>query len=319
MKPITGTFFSFHHHNLKEGVHWNPVVANFTDAQWEAQIDEMAELGMKYIVTMFSAIYYEDKQWAYFDCDFLPKADIACKDPMGLLLRKCEEHGMKVFVSCGFYGQWDDTMNNMTSPEVQARAFKAMKQIYDQYGKSEAFYGWYLPDETGIYPYYTEEFIKYVNEYTAYGKSIDPNLKVIIAPYGTNSLKADDYFVEQLKRLDCDIIAYQDEIGVQKAKPEETRAYFKALREAHDKAGKSKLWADMEVFEFEGQVYHSALYAAEFDRIKTQLESISDYVDEVLIFQYQGMFNKPGSIAYCGRSESIKLYEDYKNWLDENK
>ena len=119
--------------------------------------------------------------------------------------------------------------------------------------------------------------------------------------------------------MDCDFIAYQDEIGVQKSQPEDTAAYYEALRKAHDKAGRAALWADMEVFEFEGQVYRSALLPAEFSRIERQMTSISPYVDEILIYQYEGMFNKPGTKAYCGHPDSIKLYNDYAEFLKRNK
>ena len=116
--------------------------------------------------------------------------------------------------------------------------------------------------------------------------------------------------MEQLKKLDVDIIAYQDEIGVQKSKPEDTAAYYKALRAAHDKAGRAALWADMEAFEFEGDVYRSPLISATIERLERQIASIAPYVDEILIYQYQGMFNRPGTIAYCGHPDSIRYYEE---------
>ncbi|MBQ3230454.1 MAG: DUF4434 domain-containing protein [Clostridia bacterium] len=316
IKPITGTWFEFQHHNIPEGKYWNPIVKGFSDAQWEAKVDEIASLGMKYIVLLTTSQVYEDTAYSFYETDIYPFADIAAKDPMGALFNAADRNGIKVFVSCGYYGNWVETINNMVSPEVQARAFKSMEQVYAKYGHHESFYGWYLPDETGIYPYYDERFIKYVNDYSAFGRTIDPKLKMLIAPYGTNSLKADDKYVAQLESLDCDIIAYQDEIGVRKSLPEATGAYYEALRKAHDKAGRSALWADMEVFEFEGDVYRSALYAAAMERIDRQIKSISPYVDEILIYQYQGMFNKPGTIAYCGHPDSLKLYNDYKAWLE---
>lgn len=319
LKPITGTWFEFSHHNKPEGKYWNPIVKHFSDEQWEEKVGEIASLGMKYIVLLCSSLVYEDECGAYFKTDIYPFADMAAKDPIGALMRAAERHGIKVFMSCGFYGPWTHTGENMTSPEVRARAFKAMEQLYAQYGHYSSFFGWYLPDELGIWPYYTEDFIKYVNDYAAFGRSINPAHKMLIAPYGTNHLIADDKYIAQLEAMDCDYIAYQDEIGVQKSKPEETAAYYEALRKAHDKAGRAALWADMEVFEFEGQVYRSALLPAEFSRIERQMTSISPYVDEILIYQYEGMFNKPGTKAYCGHPDSIKLYNDYVEFLKRNK
>ncbi len=318
LKPITGTWFEFHHHNLPEGKYWNPICRHFSDAQWETKMDEMASLGMKYIVLMASSLVYEDSCEAYFKTDIYPMAKMGATDPMEAMFRAADRNGMKIFIGTGFYGVWTNTRDNMTNPEVTARAFKAMEQLYAQYGHHESFYGWYLPDELGIYPYYPDEFIEYTNRYTAYGKSFNKDLKVLIAPYGTNSLKADDTFVGNLEKLDCDIIAYQDEIGVRKSKPCETGAFYESLRKAHDKAGRAALWADMEVFEFEGDVYRSALYPAAMERIDTQIKSIAPYVDEILIYQYLGMFNKPGTTAFCGHPGSIQLYNDYKAWLDKN-
>jgi len=314
LKPITGTWFEFHHHNIPEGKYWNPVCRRFSDAQWEEKVSEMASIGMKYVVLMASAMVYPDSRKAYFDTDIYPRADMTAADPMEALFRAADRHGMKVFVGAGFYGFWQDTFNNMTDPAVTKRAFKAMNQLYALYGHHTSFYGWYLPDELGICPYYSEEFIRYTNLYTTHGKSFDSKLQVLIAPYGTNMLKADDTFIKQLERLDCDIIAYQDEIGVRKSLPDQTPAYYEALRRAHDKAGRAALWADMEAFGFEGEVYHSALIPATMERIERQLQSISPYVDEVLMYQYLGMFNKPNTTAFCGHPESTRLYTEYAQW-----
>ena len=316
LKPITGTWFEFHHHNLPEGIYWNPICRRFTDAQWQSKIAEMASIGLKHIVLMASSIVYPDACEAYFRTDIYPRADMAAVDPMEAMFCAADRYNMNVFVGTGFYGFWQDTYNNMTSPEVTKRAFKAMEQLYAQYGHHPSFYGWYLPDELGICPYYPDEFIQYTNLYTAHGKSFSKKLQVLIAPYGTNMLKTDDLFVKQLERLDCDIIAYQDEVGVRKSTPMETPAYYEALRIAHDKAGRAALWADMEVFEFEGEVYKSALIPAKTERIEQQIQSIAPYADEILMYQYLGMFNKPNTDAFCGHPNSTQLYSDYTNWLN---
>ncbi len=309
-KPIVGTWFEFWHHNIAEGKYWNPICRHFTAEQWEAKVDEIASVGMKYIVLLATGIGYDEGFECYFHTDLAPFADMACKDPIGALLKAADRNGIKVFVSTGFYGNWTHTMENMTSPEVTARAFKAMEQLWAQYGSHESFYGWYYPDETCIDGHFHPAFLEYVNRYSAHARKIAPGTKTLIAPYGTNILKADAEYVEQLKNLDVDIVAYQDEIGVRKSKPEDTAAYYRALREAHDAAGRSALWADMEVFQFEDQVYRSALLPATMERVERQIESIAPYVDEILCYQYQGMFNKPGTIAYCGHPDSVRFYEE---------
>ena len=137
----------------------------------------------------------------------------------------------------------------------------------------------------------------------------------MIAPYGTRIVIPDDKYVQQLDAMDVDIVAYQDEVGVQKSKVTETSSFYEGLRKAHDRAQKAKIWADVEIFQFESEVYNSALMPAPFERVLRQLEAVSPWVDKILVYQYQGMMNKPDSGAFAGCPASTKLYSDYVKWL----
>ena len=112
-----------------------------------------------------------------------------------------------------------------------------------------------------------------------------PDKKTLIAPYGTNLVWANNKYIRQLTELDVDFIAYQDEVGVRKTKVDKTKRLFEKLRIAHDKAGRSELWADIELFDFEGLVYKSALIPAPFERIQKQIENVAPYVDKILGYQ----------------------------------
>lgn len=312
LKTIQGTWFEFRHHNTVEGKYWNPICRHFSEAQWEEKVAEIASLGMKYIVLLCSSLVEGECAESYFRTDIYPQADIPCQDPLETLLTAADRHDIWVFVSCGFYGNWLQAADNRANPEVQLRAFRAMEQMVESYGSHPSFYGWYLPDEAGINGYFDEDFIRYINIYAARGRELLPGAKMLIAPYGTNLLKADDIYVGQLEKIDADMIAYQDEVGVRKSTPEQTAAYYEALKHAHDRAGRSALWADMELFAFEGEVYKSALLPADIQRIERQLASISSYVETVLCYQYMGLMNRPGTRAFCGHPDSLKLYEDYQ-------
>ncbi|MDD4125045.1 MAG: DUF4434 domain-containing protein [Eubacteriales bacterium] len=318
IKKITGTWFEFTHHNVPEGKYWNSACRLFSEEQWREKVREIKSLDMKYIVLMCTSLVYEEYAEAYFKTDIYPFAkNFACDNPIEALLDEADKQDIRVFVSAGFYGVWTHTYENMTSPEVTRRAFKAMEELYTLYGHHKSFYGWYFPDETCIDGHFMPEFIKYTNEYAAYGRHFGNDIKCLIAPYGTNVLKADSEYVRQLESIDADYIAYQDEIGVRKSTPEQTGAYYEALRKAHDKAGRAALWADMEIFEFEGAVYRTALIPASVERVKKQLEAISCYVDEVLCYQYLGMMNSPGTAAFCGHPDSVNYYNQYKAMIKE--
>ena len=248
VKPIRGSWFEFQHHSKPEGVYWNPACAAFTASQWDAKVKEMADIGMEYLVLMCTALYYK----AFFDTKIFPKFEIACPEPIEAVLSAADKYGVKFFMGGGFYGKWDDG-NIITDPEAAKKRLQAIEELTSKYGKHKSFYGWYWPNEAFINPYFQEEFITYVNTCSKLARSLTPKTKVLIAPYGTRAARPDDAYVRQLERLDVDIIAYQDEVGVQKSKPEELPAFYEGLRKAHDRVPQRKLWSDTEIFEFEGK------------------------------------------------------------------
>ncbi len=309
-KNITGSWFEFRHHSPAEGKYWNDVCKGFTSEQWRAKVKEAARIGMKYLVLMNTAIVYDDDAYCYFDTDIFPFADMACKDPVEALLSAADETEIKVFISCGFYGNWTKPAENMRSDAVKEKAFRAMKQLWEKYGGHTSFYGWYFPDETCIIGHFSKNFIKYVNAYSSEAQKIAPGTKTLIAPFGTKLAFTDGKYVRQLKELNVDFVAYQDEVGVKKSSPRQTANYFRRLKKAHDKAGKSRLWADIELFTFEGAVYRSALIPAGAQRIKRQIEAVAPYAEEILCYQTIGLVNAPDSDAFCGHPDSVKLYEE---------
>lgn len=309
IKPISGSWFEFQHHATVEGVDWNPALVRFTAEQWEEKIQEIAELGLRYLVLMSTAVYYR----AFFDTPIYTKWQLACADPLEAVLSAADKHNLKFFIGGGFYGDWTSP-GIITNPKDMKERLQAMEELASRYGHHSSFYGWYWPDEAEINPYFSPEFIRYVNTCSHLARQLKPHAPIMIAPFGTRHAVNDDRYVRQLDAMDVNIFAYQDEVGVQKSTPAETPRYYETLRRAHDRSQKAGLWADMEIFRFQGRVYHSALMPGPFDRILRQMEAVSPWVDEILVYQYLGMMNKPGSAAFAGSPESTKLYTDYANW-----
>ena len=311
-RKIDGTFFEFLHHNIPEGKYWNPALEKFTAENWRQKVREISAVGMEYIVVMATALY--DK--CYFKSSVFPFAQIPCTDPIEELLCEADKCGVKVFLGNGFYGDWRKASQNITSKEVIDRSFRAMEELTALYGHHKSFYGWYFPDETCIILRYSKDFMKYVNLCSARCHQLTPDKKTLIAPYGTNLVWANNKFIRQLTELDVDFIAYQDEVGVKKTKVDRTKRLFEKLRIAHDKAGRSELWADIELFDFEGLVYKSALIPASFERIKKQIENVAPYADKILGYQYLGLMNSKNSQAFAGHSTSTELYENYIKYIE---
>jgi hypothetical protein len=310
IKPISGSWFEFQHHATFEGVDWNPACARFTAAQWEAKVKEIAEAGLDTLVLMATAVYYR----SFYPTSIYPQWKMGCDDPLEAVLTAADKYKVNFFIGAGFYGNWESS-SVITDPVAHKKRLQSLGELAGRYGHHPSFHGWYWPDEAEINPYYTPEFIQYVNDLSHEARQLKPKAEIMIAPYGTRIVTPDDKYVRQLDAMDVDIVAYQDEVGVQKSKTTETSAFYQGLRKAHDRSHKAKLWADMELFQFETEVYASALMPAPFERVLRQMEALSPWVDKILVYQYQGMMNKPGSEAFAGCPASTKLYTDYQNWL----
>ncbi len=312
-RKIDGTFFEFKHHNLAEGKYWNNALDNFQTEDWKNKVREISELGMEYIVIMATALY--DR--CYFKSSVFPFADIPCSDPIEAVLSQADECGLKVFLGNGFYGDWTKAHRNITDKEIISRSFKAMEELTALYGNHKSFYGWYFPDETCIILRFSKDFTEYVNLCSAFCAEITPDKKTLIAPYGTNLALANERYIRNLAELDVDYIAYQDEIGVRKTSVKRSAKIFERLRKAHDKAGRAELWADIELFDFEGIVYKSALLPSSIDRISRQIENVAPYADKILCYQYPGIMNPSDSFSHAGHLDSVRLYNEYKKYIKD--
>jgi len=314
IKPFVGSWFEFEHHNQPEGKYWNPTMSKFTTEQWKAKIKEMHEAGLEYLVML--AVAYEGK--TYYPSTLQPRHDYASDDPLEAVMEAADACGIKFFVSNDYWTDWMQVENAMKDEAIWRLREKGMEEVAGKYGHHKSFYGWYYPHESGFNGSIDETTISYVNRCTKIAKALTPKALTLIAPYGTKTLHYDDNFVRQLERLDIDIMAYQDEVGVRKTIAGTAGQYYEDLYKMHAKAGRARLWADLEIFDFEGDVYRSALIPASFDRIQKQLEDISPYVEHILIYQYLGMMNRPDSQAFAGHPNSGKLYSDYMTWLSNN-
>jgi len=303
--PIEASWFEFQHILPVEGTPWNPMLEKFTAEQWAAQVKEVADAGLRYQVLVNIAGYGK----TFYPSSLMPQHRLGCDDPLEVVLSAADRYGVNFFVSNGFFGDWSKPDFLMKDPEVNKLRVKAMAEVAEKYARHTSFYGWYYPNELGIRGHYTDFFIDYVNACSAEAHRLNPKAKTLIAPYGTRQVKADDEFVRQLERLDVDFVAYQDEVGVEKTKVEESAAFYERLYGLHKKAARSRLWADIEVFRFAGPVYKSALLPAPAERVIRQLEAVSPFVEKILIYEYPGLINRPGSPAFAGPPESVELYK----------
>jgi len=311
VKPIVGSWFQFEHHNQLGSKHWNHMLPQFTTEQWKTLVYDMHEIGFEYLVLL--SVAYDGK--TYYPSKIWQRHDFVCEDPMEAVLTAADECGIKFFVSNDYWHDWTRVESGMRNEATWTLREKGMEETAEKYAHHKSFYGWYYPNESELEPLLPEVTVSYVNRCSKIARSLTPNALTMIAPYGTQYVTRNDQYVRQLEQLDVSIIAYQDEVGVHKIKVGKAGKYFEDLYFMHAKAGRARLWADVEIFDFEAEIYRSPGIPATFDRILLQLADVSPYVEHTLIFQYQGFMNKPGTTAYAGRKDTEKLYTDYVQWL----
>ncbi|MEG2118296.1 MAG: DUF4434 domain-containing protein, partial [Clostridia bacterium] len=313
-KPIVGTWFSIYWYD-KRHYYWNEACMKFTAEQWDALIADMASVGLKYIV--MCNVISENK--CIYDSKLVPKIQMGCDDPMEAVMLAADKYDMHIFMTNDYY--LDESFDRVLTPEHTAGRNAIMQEVALRYSHHKSFYGWYWAREAYIGPYFSEDFIKYVNISSEYARKLTPGCKILTAPYGTKNAVNDDKFVDQLKRLDVDIIAYQDTVGCFATDVDGSERAFEILRKAHDRVPQRALWADVETFDWEGKdnIKETPLISAKFERLESQLRAVSPYVDNILVFIFQGLFTNPESIAYTGYKEGARYWNEYQNWFNEHK
>lgn len=288
---------------------------NYTEKQWDAFMEDLASIGQKYLVLVCTFSGPKGRTCVYPSKEADAVVELGCEDALETVFSAADKHDLKIFATNDFYNSVE--LNDAFDPVCIAARNTILEELNHRYGHHKSFYGWYLSKESYLCPYFKEDFIRYVNESAEVMRRIKPDAKILIAPYGTRLARFDPIMVDQLKRLDCDIIAYQDCVGCLANTIEESAAAFSNLRKAHDAAGRSALWADVETFEWDNgeNKLDSRLISTSWQRLKAQLAACSPYVDEILVFSFQGLLTNPNSIAYCGYAESARLYGEYINWL----
>lgn len=313
-KQVRGTFINFVYQD-ERNKYMNPEGVDATSPKlWRLKVKELSEMGVEYIILLYVAI--EGK--SFYPSDFLlPAYPLYRESPVEAIMNAADENNMKVFMSTGWAKNQDD---NPGLPQTRAIQKKIMHETAQLYSKHKSFYGWYLPCEGVVGPFLSQYAVDAANELTTEAKTLTPDAKVLISPYGLRLAKFDDgVFAEQIAKLRVDIIAYQDEIGcvTEPAPMSHMKENFSHLREVHNKTGIS-FWANCESFTWEKglNVRPSALIPAPFPRYLSQITGVSKAgVDEIISFALCGIFDKPDSEIPIGHPlYAGKAYHDYMDW-----
>lgn len=314
-KHVKGTWINFAWQD-ERNKYMNPDGTDLTSPDlWRLKMKELSEMGIEYVIIMYVA----NEGRSFYPSVFLPPAYPANREsPVEAIMNSADELNIKVFMSTGWAKNQDD---NPGLPAIRTVQIKIMHETAKLFSGHKSFYGWYLPCEDVVGPFLSQHAVDAANELTAEAKSLTPEAKVLISPYGLRLAKFDDgRFAEQIAKLKVDIIAYQDEIGcVVEALPlPHMKENFAHLREVHNKTAIA-LWSNNESFTWEKglNVRPSALIPAPFPRFLSQLVGVSKAgVDEISSFAICGIYDKPGSVIPVGQPFfAAKACQEYIDWL----
>lgn len=307
-----------------------------------ADVDAMHAVGIDTIVIAYSE-YIANGWGAFYDSDnpeLLPHA--LGFDVVGTLLDAAEVNGQHVYVGLG--RGWDVYLAylGLGDPARVAsgleHSFEVADELWDLYGDSDAFYGWYVTHETADIAAASVLF----DPLADYLRTKSPDKPVLLAPSGTPVASASTIGASAV-----DVFAYQDAVGAGYIGPDasclpscvgphgtftsgyaytfnpynriaDLEALFSLYESWH--VGNDKIiWADLESWEMAGPAYSGA-YPATTQRLVDQIAAEAPYVDVLSVYAWPGFFAPSDSTLEHGGQAAIDLYTGYANyynaWLD---
>ena len=320
-RKIDGAWFGFYHWSELEGKYWNAELKKATDAQWGEMMEDQSKLDMNVIVIQ-DVIRNPDayagkhkietegyKGVPYYPSDILPgKFPLAASDPLEAVLASADRNNMNVFIGVGSYAWFDFTKGSLEWHK------KLADELWAKYGHHQSFYGWYVSEEQdgGLGDAQARiDIVNFFKEFKAYVYKIAPDKPIMLATNSHNIRGAEDTYRKLLPNLDilCPFGFHRmpatDLTGEQAATK---------LQQLCNEAG-SHLWMDMEIFDFAEQ---NALVPRSIKGVISDLHRFPNF-EKILCYQYPGLLNSPTASIKPGGPNTVKLYLDYKQYLDSIK
>ena len=317
-KQIDGAWINFYHWSEAEGQYWNPEIKKLTDVQWGELMDGQHSLEMNVIVVqeVFRNQEYSGKHTidqdgfkgrAFYPSELFPeRVPITAVDPLEAVMAAADKNGMNVFMSVGLYAWFDFSKGSLEWHK------KVAEELWNKYGHHPSFYGWYISEEQdgGLgTDQDRKDIVEFFKEFKAYVYQFAPEKPIMLATNSHNLRGAEDTYRKLLPYLDilCPFGFHRmpstDLTGEQAAEK---------LQALCDEAG-SHLWMDMEVFEFFGP--DNALIPRPIAGLLSDLHRFPNF-EKILCYQYPGLMNSPSMSLKPGGENTVKLYLDYKKYLD---
>lgn len=320
-RRIDGAWLGFYHWSEAEGKYWNPELKKLTDKQWGELMNAQHGIDMNIIViqdvvrnpTQYAGKHNIEKEGykgvPYYPSKLFPgQVPLAAVDPVEAVLAQADKDGMNVFMGVGSYAWFDFTPGSLKWHK------KLATELWDKYGHHPSFYGWYVSEEQdgGLADAQArKDIVHFFTEFSKFIKAKTPDKPIMLATNSHNLRGAEDTYRKLLPNLDilCPFGFHRmpdtDLTGEQAAAKLQTLC---------DEAG-SHLWMDMEVFDF---AENNALVPRPIKGLLSDLHRFPNF-EKILCYQFPGLLNSPTMSIKPGGPNTVKLYLDYKQYLDSIK
>mgnify|MGYP000860480483 FL=1 len=324
-RQIDGAWAGIYHWSEGEGKHWNKDIAKMTDAQWQELVRSMHSIEMNMIVIqeVFRNEEYVGKHSltvdnyagkAFYPSDLYPgRMPIAAKDPIEAILSEADKHNMSVMVGVGMFAWFDFTSESLEWHK------RVAKELWDKYGHHPSFYAFYVSEESGgsldNWELTTEkqimrkrQIVEFFRAFKEYCNTLAPEKPIMLATNSMGVPQGLDTYPGLLQNLDilCPFGFARMPEGDLSGKEAAT-----LLQQLCDDAG-SHLWFDLEAFLFNPD---QSLYPRPMEEIIHDL-TLFDNFEKILCYQYPGVFSDPKASIRVGEERTVKLFKDYKAYLD---
>lgn len=297
----------------------------YSDAQWDAELQAMREVGIEYLIMGDVANQQADDSWSVFypsKLDFLE--GYFAYNAIDKLLYYCEKYDMKVYLGMGLDCAWNSDIASAEGRAANAaymeRCNRITTELYNLYKPlyPDTYYGFYFVTElyntlymdtdTGIAAYadaLDEMFTMVLDNCNA----LDPEMPLLFSPYinifgyGYASINVDrftEYYTAVLSRIpfrDGDMLCPQDSCGGGGCDPAHLAQWTAAYRNAVDRANairgtKLLLGTNAELFVSPDATRMSNPHGVSYVGTKTvadfakRLELAAPYVDALFCFAY---------------------------------
>ncbi len=317
---ITGSFLDIQHVNYWDAQYWIDECREWREENWTALIAEMKAAGLD------TAILTNCALWGRPLYPANPRTvgrqlPLPCPDPVGAIVRACEQHGLGLYLGLGAFGRYSLNANPDLTPEHDTWLAAMAEDLREKYGASPAWRGFYLSAEAhavkggGLFEpadcAKTARFVKSIRERV-------PGAKLMMSPAHLGRPRPEqlDPLQRQLEQLNVDIVAYQDHAGFEKLYPDlnfnEAAAGYALIKPLHEKAGQ-QLWVNCEVFEYTEKRPDGRRVCTPcaFERLERQLLAAAPVADKLIIYQYQGLMNLRSEKVNIGAPGSVELHDAY--------